>query len=63
MTEIRIKEGDTIISMDCDMSLTEEAVDVMFRLLVLIGHHPDNVSSFFVERGESYIKSNGRQLD
>lgn len=63
MTEIRIKEGDTVISMDCDMSLTEEAVDVMFRLLVLIGHHPDNVSSFFIERGEAYIKSNERQLD
>jgi hypothetical protein len=60
MTEIRIKEGDTVISMDCDMSLTEEAVDIMFRLLVLIGHHPDNVSSFFIERGESYIKTNGR---
>jgi hypothetical protein len=60
MTEIRIKEGATVISMDCDMSHTEEAVDVMFRLLVLIGHHPDNVASFFVERGESYIKSSQR---
>ena len=60
MTEIRIKEGDTVILMDCDMSHTEEAVDVMFRLLMLIGHHPDNVASFFVERGESYIKSNAR---
>jgi len=60
MTEIRIKEGDTVILMDCDMSHTEEAVDVMFRLLMLIGHHPDNVSSFFIERGEAYIKSNGR---
>jgi len=60
MTEIRIKEGDTVILMDCDMSHTEEAVDVVFRLLMLIGHHPDNVSSFFIERGESYIKSNGR---
>ena len=57
MTEIRIKEGDTVISMDCDMSLTEEAVDVMFRLLVLIGHHPDNVASFFIERGENYESS------
>ena len=57
MTEIRIKEGDTVISMDCDMSLTEEAVDVMFRLLVLIGHHPDNVASFFIERGQSYESS------
>jgi hypothetical protein len=60
MTEIRIKEGDTVILMDCDMAHTEEAVDVMFRLLMLIGHHPDNVSSFFIERGESYIKSNGK---
>ena len=57
MTEIRIKEGDTVISMDCDMSLTEEAVDIMFRLLVLIGHHPDNVASFFIERGQSYESS------
>ena len=60
MTEIRIKEGATVISMDCDMAHTEEAVDVMFRLLVLIGHHPDNVASFVIERGEAYIKSNGR---
>jgi len=59
-TEIRIKEGDTVILMDCDMAHTEEAVDVVFRLLMLIGHHPENVASFFVERGESYIKSNGR---
>lgn len=60
MTEIKIKEGDTVISMDCDMSHTEDAVDVMFRLLVLIGHHPDNVASFFIERGESYESTTNR---
>jgi hypothetical protein len=57
MTEIRIKEGDTVISMDCDMGHTEEAVDVMFRLLILLGHHPENVASFFIERGQSYESS------
>ena len=57
MTEIRIKSGDTVISMDCDMDLTEESVDIMFRLLVLIGHHPENVASFFIEKGEQYLQT------
>jgi hypothetical protein len=56
LTEVTIKSGEGTYSMLCDMSLTEEAVDFMFRLLIMSGHHQDNVAQSMVEIGNSYLK-------
>jgi hypothetical protein len=58
LTTVILKNGEMTVTMDCDMSLTEDAVDFMFRLLVLSGHHASNVSKSMVERGEEYLNLN-----
>jgi hypothetical protein len=56
LTEVTLKSGEATYSMLCDMSLTEEAVDFMFRLLIMSGHHQDNVASSMIEIGNIYLK-------
>jgi hypothetical protein len=55
LTEVTLKSGECTYSMLCDMSLTEEAVDFMFRLLIMSGHNQYNVASSMIEIGKIYL--------
>jgi len=56
LTTVILKNGEMTVTMDCDMSLTEDAVDFMFRLLVLSGHNNSNVAKAMIERGEEHLE-------
>jgi len=58
LTEVTFKDSEMTVSMTCDMSVTDNAVDYVFRLLVLSGHDASNVSKAMIDRGEEHLKMN-----